>query len=389
VKQGLEALDTQESLVCAGLLTLKKSPAERSRFEDGAAQEILKVFSERLEKIEEEISTNGLLSEDGLVLAAEALFDAMLQNAATKLLVVVESREAKDTKNAELDVAKLVVADQAKILGSCEAEHSALNAKIVDLKEVLVMVHQLTECTDIVASPEKSATKCEDEDNEAEAYRIYTGSISHPDLGKEAIPIRVVLYTPTQGKWTAYDQTDHITVVCEGDQIRLMDSTTELEGQDVGGGAIRGVVIQAGSRGGEFDLQIEAEDNPDDVQMKPANLDGLFDSALESSNAKVENSATDESPQAAEEPELAEQSLSEVGATPEEAASAQSVGPTTHVEAPEAKVEATAPSLDITTPAKAETTGPSLEATTPKTETTEAQADNETEIEVATANGGA
>lgn len=373
VKQGLEALGTQESLVIAGLLALKKSPTERSRFEEAAAQEILKVFRERSEKIDEELSTNSLLSEDGLVLAAEALFDAMLQNAAKKVLVAVEAREAKNKKEAELDAAKKTVAKQAKVLRSCEEEHTDLKAKVVDMSEVLHLVQKLTVCVDVATSPEKLQRTGEDDDNESEAHRIYSGTFFHPDLGKDEIPIRVILYTPTQGKWTAYDQTDQISVVCEGDKIRFMDSTTELEGKDVGNGVVRGVVIQAGTRGGEFELQVEAsvsEDTQEGVQ--PSNLDGLFHAAFESSNMEVEKSPASKSQHTAEEPALAEQSPD---ALQEEDASTLLVEPATLVEATSQKVE---------------TTDANARPPTQKLETaTQAPVNNEAGVEVATANGGA
>jgi len=399
VKHGLEALGTQESLVIAGLLALKKSPSVRSRFEDGAAQEILKVFKERAEKIEEELATNSLLSEDSLVREAEVLYDAMIQNAANKLLVAVESREARDKKGAELEAAKKTVAAQAKILKSCEAEHRELDAKVVDMNEVLAMVEQLTKCTDIVTSPEKPS-KGDDDDNEAEAYRIYTGSFSHPDMGKDAIPIRVVLYTPTQGKWTAYDQTDQITVVCEGDSIRLMDSSTELEGQDVGSGVIKGVVIQSGSRGGEFELRVEApvpEDSQEDVS--PSNLENLFESVFDS-NAEVEKDASTESQHAAEEPTLRESATDVCCAmevdrettlasqhAAEEPALAEFEAVAIPQEASTPLVEPTTQDVEVAIP-KVDASAPKIEAAS-KVEATQAPSNKETEIEVVRASGGA
>jgi CRP-like cAMP-binding protein len=86
---------------------------------------------------------------------------------------------------------------------------------------------------------------------------FYRGSFCHPVFGTDEIPIEVSLLTATQGRWTAEEQTEEITVLREGKNILLAESTgqTQLDGHEEAKGALVGVVIQAGERGGWFQLQ--------------------------------------------------------------------------------------------------------------------------------------
>jgi hypothetical protein len=153
LKQRLQAIGAQESLVTAGLLALTKAPAERTIFEAGAAEEVDKVFIKHSAKIEEDVSFNVSEAEDAPVVAAETLYDAMLQNAANKMLVESEARETLEKHQMLLEVARKGAAEQAQTLRRCDEERESLHAKMAELGEVLATVQQLTVCIDIATPP--------------------------------------------------------------------------------------------------------------------------------------------------------------------------------------------------------------------------------------------
>lgn len=91
--------------------------------------------------------------------------------------------------------------------------------------------------------------------------RHYSGSLSHPCFGAEEIPIAVTLFNATEGQWKANDQSEEITVMRDGKHILISDKAglTALEGHEVVGGMLIGVVVQNGVEGGQFRLKPSAK----------------------------------------------------------------------------------------------------------------------------------
>lgn len=108
------------------------------------------------------------------------------------------------------------------------------------------------------SSPESSCIIIsESGGKEMQQVRHYTGAFSHPCFGPDEIPIEVALYSSSEGQWKAVDQVEQITVQRDGKSVVMTDSigATTLDGQEVVGGILIGVVIQHGEPGGRFRLR--------------------------------------------------------------------------------------------------------------------------------------
>jgi hypothetical protein len=148
VRQGLQFIGTEASLVTAALAALQQSKSSRSKFEEVSAKAVGRVFAEKSSKYEQDLVQNAVAQEDSPIEAAEILHDAMLQNAASKNASLSALREALDKSEGLFKAAKKEAKQQENLAAACQAKRDALHEKSAELSEVLVIVQQLTVSTD-------------------------------------------------------------------------------------------------------------------------------------------------------------------------------------------------------------------------------------------------
>jgi len=92
---------------------------------------------------------------------------------------------------------------------------------------------------------------------ESPQVQHYTGVLTHPLYGSEEITIDVTLLTRSEGLWNAVHQNEQISVKWDAKHVRMSDKAgaTTLDGQEVLGGMLIGVVTQNGMSGGRFRLK--------------------------------------------------------------------------------------------------------------------------------------
>lgn len=107
------------------------------------------------------------------------------------------------------------------------------------------------------APPESLDFRKELSSKEHHQHQQYTGTFTHPWFGPDEIPIQVTLQSPFVGAWSTGDQDEQITVQREGRNIVMTDEAgqTTLDGHEVLGGMLIGVVVQDGVSGGRFRLK--------------------------------------------------------------------------------------------------------------------------------------
>lgn len=66
--------------------------------------------------------------------------------------------------------------------------------------------------------------------------------------------------TESQGEWTVDGQKEGIRISRYGKKIRMMDSETELSGEEIRAGVFEGIVVQCGTAGGSFRLKSQVEE---------------------------------------------------------------------------------------------------------------------------------
>lgn len=85
----------------------------------------------------------------------------------------------------------------------------------------------------------------------------YAGAFSHACFGSDDVALEVTLHNSSEGHWKVLGQVDEITVQRDGKNIVISDKagSTTLEGHEVIGGILIGVVSHDGVAGGKFHLQ--------------------------------------------------------------------------------------------------------------------------------------
>jgi len=88
------------------------------------------------------------------------------------------------------------------------------------------------------------------------APKNYRGTFDHPNLfSGESVAIEVTMESQSFGDWTTVGQTERIQILWDGKKVRMMDSDTELCGEETSEGILEGYVIQDGTQGGSFQLK--------------------------------------------------------------------------------------------------------------------------------------
>jgi len=85
--------------------------------------------------------------------------------------------------------------------------------------------------------------------------RFYTGALCHPSFGSDEHPVEITLYAgAARGHWKAMEQVEEVVVKNEGKNVKISDKggTTVLDGSEVIGGMLVGIVVQNGIAGGRF-----------------------------------------------------------------------------------------------------------------------------------------
>jgi len=145
VRQGLQAIPAAEaSLITATIAALTQLRGSRSKFEEVSAKAVGRTFTEQFAKLEQGLVRNTEEQEDGPIETAEILHDAMIQNAASKELVLTNNREALEKAESALKAAKKETKQQVQVRTVCQAERDALLNKTAELAEVVECVKRLS-----------------------------------------------------------------------------------------------------------------------------------------------------------------------------------------------------------------------------------------------------